>query len=322
MKHADYFNNFLTNTVNLSKLKLNQSDDRVDDVYDDLRADTEFGGILLGKKMQGSRAQRTIIEPVRGREFDADVMLRMRYNPAWENNPREYPNALYNALDRVIAGREFERKCRCVRVHYIGMHIDFVPYVEHADGYEAIINRDENEFERTDPAEFTRWMRDKDDVANKNLRKVIRLLKYLRDHKNSFTGTRSIILTTLLGEQVDRSKKLWTPGIYDDVPTTLLNLVTDLDAWLQQQDDQPHLADPSGTGLDFDERWKPESFAYFKDRLHVHAAEIHDAYHEKNFDESVKRWQALFGEAFDAPKPSSPSKFGSTGGAVTTGRAG
>lgn len=322
MKHIDYFDTFLTDSVNLSKRKLETLDDRVDRVYNGLKDDDEFGDEILSKKLQGSRAQRTIIEPQNGKEFDGDVMIRLRYNPDWENNPREYTNALYRALKRVIPGRDFERKCRCVRVHYEEMHIDFVPYVVHPDGCEAIINRDDNTFERTDPAAFTRWMREQDDIANKNLRKTIRLMKFLRDHKNSFTGTKSIILTTLLGERVTATKKLWMPSAYSDVPTSLLTIVTDLDDWLQYQTAKPHVADPSGTGLDFDHRWNDESFYYFKARVKVHAQQIRDAYEEDDFDESVKKWQILFGDGFKAPKPSTSSRFGGAGGATATGRAG
>lgn len=326
MKHTDYFNTFLNDSVNLSKLKLELLEDRVEDVYDDLVADDEFGDEVRSKTLQGSWAQRTIIEPQSDKEFDGDVMVELRYNPDWEDNPREYPNALWNALGRVIPDRDFERKCRCVRVHYTNMHIDFVPYVNHPDGHQKIITRDDNDFERTDPAAFTKWMRQQDDIADKNLRKVIRLIKYLRDHKDSFTGTKSIILTTLLGERVSNAKKIANPSAYSDVPTALLTIVTDLDDWLQQQASKPHLADPAKTGLDFDERWKPESYEFFKKRIKVHAEEIRDAYYEEDFDESVKKWQALFGDGFKAPKPASSSKFGGAGGAVaaatTTGRTG
>ena len=321
MKHTDYFDTFLSGTVNLSKLKLETLEQRVDRVYDLLEGD-DFGSRIISKKLQGSWAQRTIIEPQNGKEFDGDVMLRLRYNPDWEDNPREYTNALYNALKRVISDRDFERKCRCVRVHYQYMHIDFVPYVAHPDGYDAIINRDDNKFERTDPAAFTRWMREQDDIANKNLRKTIRLIKFLRDHKNSFTGTKSIILTTLLGERVSDTKKLWTPGAYSDLPTALLTIVTDLDDWLTHQFAKPRVADPSKTGLDFDHRWNDESFYYVKARINVHAEQIRDAYNEENFETSVKKWQALFGHGFKAPKPSSGSKFGGAAGGAATGRAG
>ena len=322
MKHADYFDNFMTSTVNLSKFKLERLEKNVEDLFSALKGDTEFGAKVISKKRQGSWAQRTIIEPQNGKEFDGDIMVRLRANSEWADNPSAYTNALYNALVRVIKGRDITRKARCVRVHYGAMHVDVVPYVVLDDGSEAIINRDTNEFEATNPAAFTTWMREQDDIAHGNLRKVIRMMKYLRDHKNSFTGTRSIILTTLLGERVSAAKEIWTPGAYGDLPTALLTIVTDLDDWLLHQFSKPRVDDPSGTGLNFDHRWNDESFHYFKARLKVHAAQIREACEEEDFDKSVKKWQALFGEDFKAPKPATPAKFGSTVGGASTGRAG
>lgn len=322
MKHTTYFDTFLTDTVNLTKFKLDKLADHVDDIFTTLKGDDEFGAEVLSKKRQGSWAQRTIIEPQNGKEFDGDIMLRLRVNPEWADSPSAYTNALYRALRRVIPGRDINRKARCVRVHYANMHIDVVPYVVLDDGSEAIINRDTDEFEITDPAAFTEWMRGRDEVANNNLRKVIRLMKYLRDHKNSFTGTRSIILTTLLGQRVTDTKTIFTPDAYSDLPTALLTIVTDLDDWLKYQFDKPTVPDPSGTGLNFDHRWNDESFYYFKARMRVHADQIRAAYYAEDEDESVKKWQALFGDNFKAPKTTSSSKFGSTGAGAATGRAG
>jgi hypothetical protein len=131
---------------------------------------------------------------------------------------------------------------------------------------------------------------------------VIRLLKYLRDHKNSFTGTRSILLATLLGEQVDPLKTISDSSYYSNVPTTLLHVVEDLDQWLQARPTKPLIADPSGSGANFDHRWSQETYSYFRDRIHVHAAEIRSAYEEADKDRSVKLWQDLFGDGFKAPE--------------------
>ena len=138
-------------------------------------------------------------------EFDADFMLNMKENPDWAGNPSTYVDQVYAAIHRhsIYGNMPHTRKCRCVRVGYANsMHVDIVPHLKLTDGREVIVNRDANNWEQTDPQGFTDWMRSKDAIANGNLRKVIRLMKYLRDHKNSFTGTRSILLTTLLGSQV------------------------------------------------------------------------------------------------------------------------
>lgn len=221
------------------------------------------------------------------------------------------------------------RKCRSVQLVYANfMHVDIVPHLNLANGREVIVNRDENDWEDTNPQGFTDWMKTKDSIANGNLRKVIRLMKYLRDHKNSFTGTRSILLTTLLGEQVSSLRNIANPGYYGDVPTTLRNVVKDLDEWLQERPSRPSISDPSGSGVTFDHRWDQNTYSYFRDRINAHAAEIDEAYEEKDKERSVQLWQAIFGDEFKAPPASSSSaKFPATGAAATSevrrpGRAG
>jgi hypothetical protein len=148
-------------------------------------------------------------------------------------------------------------------------------------------------------------------------------LKFLRDHKNSFTGTKSILLTTLLGERVEEWRKVVDPGYYGDLPTALLHIVSDLDDWLQARPTKPVIMDPSGSGTSFDHRWTQETYSYFRARIHAHAAEIKAAYEETDFDESEKRAQAHFGDGYKALKPSTSSqKYSSVGtGAAAAGAA-
>lgn len=212
-----------------------------------------------------------------------------------------------------------------MRVSYANdMHVDIVPHVILSGWREVIVNRDENIWEDTNPQGFTDWMKKQDQIAGGNLRRVIRLIKFLRDHKNSFTGTRSILLTTLLGERVSELSKMSDPSCYSNLPTALRTIVTDLDEWLQARPNRPSIADPSGSGVTFDHRWSDETYSYFRDRIHVHAAEIEDAYAEPDKDRSVQKWQALFGDGFKAPAGSGPAKFAPAAPTkeTTTGRSG
>lgn len=328
MKLTDYFNVLLKDTVNLGQVKLDSLDSRVEAVYKALKADEQIGQLILGKTPQGSWAHKTIINPVGNNEFDADFMLDMSENADWSDDPKKYVEEVYAALHRhsTYGNMPHSRKCRCVRLVYANsMHLDIVPHLNLADGREVIVNRDDNDWEHTEPQGFTDWMKHKDTLANGNLRKVIRLMKYLRDHKNSFTGTRSILLTTMLGEQVTEMRTLLDPGYYNDVPTTLLHLVKDLDAWLQAHPTKPSIPDPSGSGATFDHRWEQSTYSYFRDRLHVHAAEIEEAYTEENKERSIELWQSIFGDGFKAPATSSNSaKFASAAPAAasTVGRSG
>lgn len=87
------------------------------------------------------------------------------------------------------------KKNRCVPINYGGdCHVDIVPHLILPGG---------------------------------NLRKVIRLVKYLRDSKDTFRIP-SVILTALLGEQ---AQVYGTGNRYSGVPTTLVRLIEDLAAW-------------------------------------------------------------------------------------------
>lgn len=328
MKLDDHFDVLLKDTVNLSPFKLDRLDARVNAIYKALVADGEIGSLITGKSPQGSWPQRTIIDPVGGKEFDADFMLNMSEVDDWTGSPKQYIDKVYAALDRhpTYGAMPHMRKCRCVRLVYANsMHVDIVPHVILADGREVIVNRDEDDWERTNPQGFTDWMREKDSITGGNLRKVIRLLKFLRDHKNTFTGTRSIILTTLLGERVEEWRKAFEPGYYGSVPTALLHLVKDLDAWLQDRPTLPLIMIPNGNGATFNHRWNQTSYSYFRDRIHVHAGEIQTAYEEPDKERSVQLWQGIFGGGFKAPATAnSGAKFAPTaaGAATIVGRSG
>jgi len=328
MKLVDHFNVLLRDTVNLSKFRLDLLNDRVEAIYAALAADDILGPYVRDKIPQGSWAHRTIIKPLPDFEFDADFLLHLTENPEWSASPKSYIGQVYAALGRhdIYKDMPRTRKCRCVRLTYANdCHIDIVPYLILADGRQVIVHRDDDKWEDTNPDGFTQWMRTKDEITGGNLRKVIRLLKYLRDHKGTFLGTRSVILTTLVGNTVESWKTIGDPGYYADVPTTLLHITADLDRWLQQNPTKPGVADPSMCGTTFDHRWDDTAYANFRDKMHKYAADIDEAYYQTDKDESVALWQEIFGDGFHAPPPSQSSgRFGAVPAAtpVRSGRAG
>ncbi|MEO8528139.1 MAG: cyclic GMP-AMP synthase DncV-like nucleotidyltransferase [Pseudolysinimonas sp.] len=328
MQLADHFGILLRDTVNLSQGRLDLLASRVSSIYAAIEADSAYGTYVNGKSPQGSWAHRTIINPVGDKEYDADFMLRMDDVDDW--TPREYLTKLNSALGAhtTYGPMPRERKNRCVRVVYANScHIDVVPSISRG-GLEYIANYDTDDWERTDTQGFSDWMKAKDGAARGDLRRVIRLMKFLRDHKKSFTGTRSVILTTLLGEQVSETRAAIDPSYYSNVPTSLLHIVSDLDDWLQARPSRPSIADPSGSGITFDHRWSDESYLYFRDRIHVHAANIREAYDCDDYDESLELWQGIFGSGFVAPADNKSSgKFGTAPAAAgvsssLSGRAG
>jgi hypothetical protein len=325
MKLADHFDVLLSGTVNLPSWKLTKLDERVEAIYAALCADDVLGPLVLDNVPQGSWAHRTIINPKIGKEFDADFLLHMEENPDWSDSPGKYIEAVYAALGRNSTYKQMprNRKCRCVRVTYADFcHVDIVPYVKLGGWREVIVNKDEDVWEDTNPTGFTQWMRDKDEIADGNLRKVIRLLKYLRD-QSDWTGTKSVILTTLVGERVSQVKKLVDTGYYNSVPTALLHVVQDLDDWLDAFPSRPSVADPSRSGATFDHRWDDATYLRFRERINGYRAKIEAAYDAADKESSVRLWQDIFGAGFKAPATvSSSDRFGTVTAGESTGRSG
>ena len=299
MKLLGYFDAFLTEVVNLNQTRLNQLDSRVQAIVGYLEKDSVIGPLLQDHVPQGSWAHRTIIRPLEGREFDADFLLTLTEVEAWSDSPKIYLQQLRAAFKRSATYADMvRRKNRCARIGYSGdCHVDVVPHLILPGPRQVIVNYAEDKLEDTNPEGFTTWMQEKDGLANGNLRKVIRLMKYIRDFKETFSIP-SVILTTLLGERVQAFD---AASRYADVPTTLLNLMKDLDAWLDLYPDMPLLEDPSCPGTSFNHRWTQDRYENFRKRVTFYAARITEAYTEPDKAASLAGWQKIFGPEFTQP---------------------
>lgn len=299
MKLLSYFDAFMKDTVNINDSRLRDLNDRVKTLYNVLSNDSEIGDIVLGKNPQGSWAHRTIIKPIEGNEFDADFMLITEEQNDW--TPRDYINSVYTTLrGHGTYKAKTKKKNRCVRVVYANdCHIDIVPFVVLADGRQVIANHETDEWEETNPDEFTAWMKRQDDIAQGNLRRVIRLTKYLRDHHMNFKRTKSVILTVLLGERVSATNKVFDPSYYADLPTAFVHILEDLNSWMPPT--LPHLPDPSGADNDFNHRWNQASYDNLRSKVQTIAETTRAALDADSKDESLELWQAIFGDDFKKP---------------------
>lgn len=299
MKLHEYFKHFLENTVNLNASRIDTLDNRIASITSFLNADTTFAPLVVDVIPQGSYAQKTIIKPRIGRDFDADVLLQLEEQTDWE--PCEYIAKLYTVFRGSTTYKEMVgRKTRCVTVQYANdFHVDVVPYVERA-GSKYITNRHENLFELTGPERFNEWLDEQNRVANLRLVPVIRLLKYLRDYKGTF-AVKSIVLSALLGDRVNFVNVVGDAKYYADLPTTLVHVLEDLSSYLQQNETLPVILDPGGTGEDFSQRWDQDGYTNFRKWIKHYAAKVRAAYDETDRDKSVALWQEVFGNQFKKP---------------------
>ena len=310
MKFVDDLESFLRAEVNLDSGRLDKLQARVGAIEAFVAGHATFESLFLDTIPAGSWAHRMIIKPVRANdEFDADLLLYLKEQPGWL--PRDYIEQLCAAFRGSSTYRSMaELKTRCVRIDYAGdFHVDVVPYLERPQRH-WITNRsqppDKGRFEASNPEGFTEWIDERQRVTNGTFIKVVRLVKYLRDFKDTFT-CKSIILTTLLGNEINEIEASNYPAKYADVSTALVTLLGKLATSLPLT--MPAVMDPAGTGDNFTDRYKDEwNYANFRDRIITYADKIKSAFDETDSEASIALWRDVFGDEY---QPGSLAKVAS-----------
>ena len=302
MKLINHFNVFMADVVNLNQTRIDTLTTRVDAISRTLETFEIFSDILIEIVPQGSWAHKTIIKPTGYSEmFDADIVAFMRPHNEW--SAADYTENLYARLKgHGLYVDKVSRKTRCVTIQYAGeFSIDIVPCIRRENWWEtteAIVNRKEDTEERTNPDGYSEWFRQKDGyVGNNQLIKVVRLLKYLRDTKATFSA-KSILLTTLVGERISFLDALGFGNEFSDLPTALRIVIRRLDNYLQQNINMPEVRNPSLPSESFTRHWNQDKYSNFRACIHRYAEWIEDAYVEEDRDESIIKWRRVFGEEF------------------------
>lgn len=316
MKLIKHFNSFLSDHVNLSESRLQSLDSRANSVSKFLKTgDDPISSRYIGIIPQGSYAHRTMINPVaKDDEFDADVLLEMEENADW--SAKDYVEELYKVFYASgTYGHMVSRHAHCVKVDYANdFHIDVVPYLER-HGSHYVTNRDYDLFELTNPEGFNEWLDGKNTIASGRLVKVIRLFKYLRDYKNTFSA-KSIILNILLGGRVNSVLLLGDSKRYCDLPTAFTNILSDLNDYLQSNPSMPSVDDPSCPGQNFNHRWNENQYQNFRNRVKLYHDWARAAFDEIDRAESIRLWRKIFGDSFAEAPAASIAKSSATAVAV------
>ena len=211
---------------------------------------------------------------------------------------KDYVQRLYDAFGRSATYKTMRtRHNRCVRIDYSGdFHVDVVPFVSrHSSTF--VTKRRTDEFEPAAPDDFSEWLEGQNRITNGNLVKVVRLLKYLRDHKLRYSIP-SVTLTAALAHHVSESAKVLDPDAYKNVANTLRNLSEELAVQIAANPHTaPYVRDP-GTGQDLTERWKDANYQTFRTVFTSYAAKIGEACDEPDYAKAVSTWRDLFGDDF------------------------
>ena len=303
---------FLRDEVNLNRIRLDRLETSAGAVNDYLK-----GNLSGYQKMErlGSYALGTLIKPVDDNdEYDADIQIVMNPNPKWE--AKDY----VLAINRTLAGNktyanQLTLKARCVTVDYSGdFHLDVVPRVT-IDGKHYICNRHDNKFEETDGTGYRDWFNEKDRITGDNLKQVVRLLKYLRDHKNSFTA-KSILLTTLAGNAITSSDE--GTAAVNTVVDTLDTVLSRMNEYLQQHPNMPDIKNPVLSTENFNRHWDQRRYANFRNRIQSYARTAKQARAEPLAENAIEPWRHLLGESFGKSVNSGEGSGQSDGGGAGT----
>ena len=291
-KNNQQFAEFLRDEVNLNQSRLDRLETSVGAVNGYLK-DNLTGYQKMER--QGSYALGTLIKPVDDNdEYDADIQIVMNQNPKW--SAKDYVLEVNKTLkgNKNYADK-LRLRTRCVTVDYAGdFHLDVVPRVT-IGGKHYVCNRVDNKFEETDGTGYRDWFNEQNRITGGNLKRVVRLLKYLRDHKNSFTA-KSILLTTLAGNTI-RASDEGTEAV-GTVADTLETILTRMNDYLQQHPNMPDIKNPVLQTETFNRHWDQRKYANFRDRVQSYARTAKQGKAELSSGKAIRIWQDLFGEDF------------------------
>lgn len=296
MKHEKEFHDFLIKEVNINQNRIDTLNNRVHEVTEFLSR--KLTGYQKNER-QGSYALKTIIKPRNNGEYDADILVYMKADKS--KQAQWYLNEIYNCLKQQKNNNsEIHIKTRCVKINYPGeFHLDIVPCIIQPNGRYCICNGEKNKFEPTDGSAYRNWFNDKTVITSGNLKLVVRLLKYLRNHKNNL-DVPSILLTTFAGNNIhDNETSDKAKAKFNSLPDTLLVVSRRINAFLQNTSSMPRMRNPALKRERFTNRhWNQDKYDSFKNQFKIYYEKIKDAYHEPNEQESLRKWRDLFGPNF------------------------
>ncbi len=297
VKLTSLFSDFLRDTVNLNADRLTLLSDSVSALKTFIRKSNWEPHIRTFQR-QGSWGHQTIIKPVDGKEYDADLLAIVDPVEGWE--AADYVKKLGEVFK---ASSVYKDKTTvydyCVTITYSGVRkVDITPCVvdRWLNGYE-VCNSKTNKFEQSTPLEYTTWMVERNNYSGSNsFRKVTRLLKYMRDIKTSFS-CRSVLFTTLIGSHIDWPDR--GSSNFSDTPTALKTVIGRLDDWLQVRSLKPAVPNPTLSAEDFSRLWETDAqYENFRNCINRYRRWIDEAYDEEDRTSSIKLWQKVFGEEF------------------------
>ena len=292
MKHNREFADFLRDYVNLNETRLDDLATHVESLTEYLQNNhPEY----VRHELHGSMATETMIRPgVEDASVDADVLVKMKHSE--EAKVSDYVDGLYATLAGSDRYKDkITKKNRAVTVTYSEeskCEVDLVPFVE-INGKYYVCPRDSKEYLRTDGTGYRNWFNDKNRLTKGNLKKVVRLIKYTRDHLKGIDAS-SIVITTLAGYAVTKNDE--GKESIRTVADTLVTVLDRMSRRLENMDYTDKLKNPALSTEEFSPGWSKKQFTDFRSAIDKAATDTREALDEPDRKKSIAKWKKLFGE--------------------------
>ena len=254
---------------------------------------------------QGSLSLDTLIKPVQeDDEYDADVQVVMNPRDGWD--PKDYLDAVHDALAQNTDYRDkLQPGTRCVTIRFANkFSMDIVPRITRGQQHQ-ICNGIDNQFEETDGVGYQRWFHAKSKITNINLKRAVRLLKYVRDREDNYIA-KSIMLTTLAARTIQEGDR--GRDQVKSVAATLATILARMDADLRSQTTRLTVRNPVLSSEKFDRHWADGQFEIFQASIRRYAEIADSALSSESVPESTGWWRRLLGEGFGRQYKSPPRK--------------
>lgn len=293
MKNNEEFQQFQRDHVRLNKTRRKQLGEHMTALHNHL---LENHPGFIRTERQGSHALRTIIRPTTDdAKADADIMVMVKRD---SKDHRTYVPDLAKTLEvsNLYRGK-VTVKNRCVTVRYSEpskLEVDLVACVER-EGKFYVCPRNGADFEETDGTGYREWFNEKNDITSGNLKRVVRLLKYARDHRTQFNCP-SIVLTTLAA-QVIGSEDRGTEAVSTQADA-LVTVLSRMSARLDKTPYPPSVKNPALASETFDPDWTRTEYDRFRTTIRRMAKDARDALRETDKAQSIAKWQKVCGEKF------------------------
>ena len=292
MKHNKEFADFLRDHVNLNETRLDDLAMHVESLTEYLENNhPEY----VRYELHGSMATETMIRPsVEDASVDADVLVKMKYSK--DAKVSDYVDGLYSTLAGSARYKDkLTKRNKAVTVTYSEeskCEVDLVPFVE-INGKYYVCPRNSKEYLRTDGTGYRNWFNDKNRLTKGNLKKVVRLIKYTRDHLKGIDAS-SIVITTLAGYAVTKNEE--GKESVRTVADTLVTVLERMSRRLDNMDYTDTLKNPALPTEEFSPGWSRKQFMDFRSAIDKAATDAREALDEPDRKKSIAKWKKLFGD--------------------------